>query len=269
VTGAAWPAGTTGPRPRRPPRSPLIAVAAVGFLAMTAWSWVGIGFSPAELIEKADNARRIVDDSFPIAWEAWGAIVGPLLETLRMAVVGAVIGCLLALGVGFLASRITAPNPATYGLSKTVMSVVRSIPDVLYALLFVAAVSIGPLAGVLALVFFNIGVVAKLLSETVDAVDVGPLEAADAAGATVLQRIRSSVFPQVLPNYLAYALYTFELNIRASVVLGLVGAGGIGQLLRIAQTRYRYDVIALIILVTFVLVFLVEAVSISLRRRLS
>lgn len=256
-------------RPLRPARSKLIWVAVVGFLAMTAWSWVGIGFSPAELVEKLDNARRIIDDSFPIAWQAWPVLVGPLLETFRMAVIGAVIGCSLALVVGFLASRVTSPGAVTYGVAKTLMSVVRSIPDVLYALLFVAAVSIGPLAGVLALVFFNVGVVAKLLAETVDAVPLGPLEAADAAGATFVQRVRTAVFPQVLPNYLAYALYTFELNLRASVVLGLVGAGGIGQVLRIAQTRYRYDVIALIIFVTFVIVFLVEALSISLRRRLS
>lgn len=256
-------------RPTRPARSPLTWVAVALFLAMTAWSWVGIGFSPAELVEKADNARRIIDDMFPIAWRAWPALVEPLLETFRMAVIGSVIGCSLALVVGFLASNVTAPNTPVYNVAKTVMSVVRSVPDVLYALLFVAAVSIGPLAGVLALVFFNVGVVAKLLSETVDAVPLGPLEAADAAGATFLQRVRTAVFPQVLPNYLAYALYTFELNLRASIVLGLVGAGGIGQVLRVAQTRYRYDVIALIIFVTFVIVFLVESLSISLRRRLS
>ena len=260
---------TGSSRPTRPARSRLTWVAVALFVAMTAWYWVGIVFSPAELVEKADNARRIADDMFPIAWGAWRALVEPLLETFRMAVIGAVIGCSIALLVGFLASRVTAPGATVYGISKTLMSVVRSIPDVLYALLFVAAVSIGPLAGVLALVFFNVGVVAKLLSETVDAVPLGPLEAADAAGATFVQRVRSAVFPQVLPNYLAYALYTFELNLRASVVLGLVGAGGIGQVLRVAQTRYRYDVIALIIVVTFLIVFLVEALSISLRRRLS
>lgn len=264
------PAGmATSGRPSRPRRSPLVWVAAAGLVAMTVWSWIGIGFDPGELIEKFDNAQRIVDDMFPVAWNAWGAIKGPLFETFRMAVIGSVIGCTLALVVGFLASRVTAPNGATYQLAKAVMSVVRSIPDVLYALVFVAAVSIGPLAGIMALVFFNVGVVAKLLSETVDGVDPGPLEAADAAGATVVQRIRTAVFPQVLPNYLAYSLYTFELNLRASTVLGLVGAGGIGQPLRIAQTRYRYDVILLIVIVIFAVVFVVEAISISLRRRLT
>lgn len=256
-------------RPTKPKPSSLVYVAAVGFLAMTAWSWIGIGFSPAELIEKYDNARRIIDDMFPVAWGAWGAISGPLYETFRMAVIGSVIGCSLALLVGFLASKVTAPNGPVYAAAKSLMSVVRSIPDVLYALVFVAAVSIGPLAGIMALVFFNIGVVAKLLSETVDAVDPGPLEAADAAGATVAQRIRAAVFPQVLPNYLAYSLYVFELNLRASTVLGLVGAGGIGMPLRIAQTRYRYDVILLIIIVIFVIVFIVESISIAIRRRLT
>jgi phosphonate transport system permease protein len=157
---------------------------------------------------------------------------------------------------------------ATYLADRGILSIVRAIPDILYALIFVAAVGIGPLAGILALFFFNIGVVAKLLSETVDAVDTGPIEATRAAGGTGLQSNRWAVLPQVLPNYVAYSLYTFELNIRASTVLGFVGAGGLGLLLNTQRAFFRYDNLAVIIVELFVLVFAIEFLSIWLRRKL-
>jgi len=135
-------------------------------------------------------------------------------------------------------------------------------------LIFVAAVGIGPLAGMLALFFFNVGVVAKLLSETVDGVDTGPIEATRAAGGNRIQTTRWAVMPQILPNYVAYSLYTFELNIRASTVIGIVGAGGIGQLLNAQRAFFRYDNLAVIIVELFVFVFVIELFSIWVRRRL-
>lgn len=255
-------------RPSRPAPSPLALAGAVAAVGVTWWSVSGIGLSVVDIARQFGNAGRIVRELTHPAWGAFDQTIGPFLETLRMAVIGSVIGCSIALVVAFLASRMTAPGPVSYGIFRTLMSVVRSIPDVLYALLFVAAFGIGPLPGILALLLFNIGVVAKLLSESVDAIDTGPLEAAQASGATLLQRIRTAVFPQVLPAYLAYSLYTFELNLRASTVLGLVGAGGAGQILNIARNAYRYDVIGLFIVEVFVVVFIVESISIALRRRL-
>ncbi len=131
-----------------------------------------------------------------------------------------------------------------------------------------AAVGIGPLAGILALVLFNLGVVAKLLSETVDGVDDGPIEAARAAGAGRTQTVRWAVLPQVLPNYVAYSLYTFELNIRASTVIGIVGAGGIGNLLFTQYRFFNWSNVSVIVVELFVLVMLIEFLSIGLRRRL-
>lgn len=262
---SAVPAGT---RPKKPPPSPFAIVGAVVAVFVTWWAVSGIGFSLFELIDQFSNAGRIVSELVDPAWGAFDATIGPFLETLRMAVIGAIIGCSIALVLAFLASQVTAPNWTSYAFFRTLMSVIRSIPDVLYALLFVAAFSIGPLPGIIALILFNIGVLAKLLSESVDAVDTGPIEAADASGATLLQRVRTSVFPQVLPHYLAYSLYTFELNLRASTVLGIVGAGGAGQILNIARNSYRYDVIGLFIVEVFVIVFIVESISIAIRRRL-
>ena len=258
-------------RPRKPPRSyvPLIGLAA--FLVIT---WLalseefGIGLEPGELVE---NLGRGVDIWAEFLEPNWGFLpdtFGPLLETFQMAVIAAAIGCAVALPVSFLASRVTTPNVATYLADRGVLSIVRAIPDLLYALIFVAAVGIGPLAGILALVLFNIGVVAKLLSETIDAVDTGPLEATTAAGGSRLQTQRWAVLPQVLPNYVAYSLYTFELNIRASTVIGFVGAGGLGVLLNTQRAFFRYDNLAVIIVELFVLVFVIEFFSIWLRRRL-
>jgi phosphonate transport system permease protein len=155
------------------------------------------------------------------------------------------------------------------GIDRGVLNVIRALPDLLYAMVFVAAVGIGPLAGILALIMFNIGVLAKLLSESVDAVDVGPIEAAVASGATRTEMIRTSVYPQVLPSYLAFSLYVFELNIRASTVIGIVGAGGIGNVLNTQIKFFNFSNVGLVILELFVLVLAIELVSMALRRRMS
>ena len=147
------------------------------------------------------------------------------------------------------------PTVPRWRISRGILSVVRAIPDFLYALIFVAAVGIGPLPGILALIFFNVGVVAKLLSETVDAIDTGPIEAADAVGSGRTQMVRWAVLPQVLPNYVAFSLYAFELNVRASTVLGFVGAGGIGFLLRTQYQFLQWSNVSVIIICLFVIVF--------------
>ena len=268
-------------RPVRPVRSLFVPLAVVGFMVVSWWSLsseFGIGFDLGELIENITRGARILYRDNPINpadrgllnpnWAFLASTVDPMIETFQMAVIAAVVGCGLALPISFVASRVTAPGRATLFGVRGVLSVVRAIPDILYALVFVAAVGIGPLPGILALVLFNIGVVAKLLSETVDGIDPGPMEAANAAGGTKLQTVRSAVMPQVLPNYVAYSLYTFELNIRASTVLGIVGAGGIGRTLLAQYKLFEWGNVSVVIVELFVFVLLIELVSIWLRRRL-
>lgn len=192
----------------------------------------------------------------------------PIVETFRIAIIAATIGTSVALPVAFMASRVTAPNTLVYLLNKGFMNLLRTIPDLFWAMLFVASLGIGPFGGALALIFFSLAIMAKLLSETIDAVDPGPLEAAKATGSMHLPALRTSVLPQVLPNYVAYALYIFEINIRASVVLGLVGAGGIGRVLEAQRSFFRFDRVIAIVIVIFVIVFVIEQVSVALRRRL-
>ena len=192
----------------------------------------------------------------------------PLVETFQIAIIASVIGCLAALPVSFLASTVTAPGRISYLLDKSFMNVIRTIPDLFWALLFVAGLGIGPLPGIFALFFFSLSIMAKLLSETIDAVDPGPLEAARATGGSHFPAVRMSVFPQVLPNYVAYALYIFELNIRASTVLGIVGAGGIGRVLEAQRKFFQFDRVMAVVLIIFVIVFTIEQISVALRRRL-
>ncbi len=274
---SATDAGTVAPRrPTKPRPSPMRYVA-VGVVALLTWlaasDLTGIGL--VSRLQRTfadgipDRTAEIFDQILSPDWSILGATVDPFLETLAMAVLGTLMGCSLALLVAFGASAITAGGRKRLAATRSAMSVIRSVPDVMWALVFVSAVGTGTISGLLALVLFNIGVVAKLLSETIDAVDTGPLEAADAAGAGIIARARTAVFPQVLPNYLAFSLYAFEINVRASAVLGLVGAGGIGQLLLFFRNRFDYDRVSLVVVEIFVFVFLTELLSITLRRRLT
>ena len=258
-------------RPRRPRRSIVAPLGLLVFLAITWWASskeFGLGVDIPRLFTNLTRGGDILAEFWPPDFSVVPRTFGPMLETIQIAVIASLIGCALALPIAFLASRVTSPNFATYLVDRGVLSVVRALPDVLYALIFVAALSIGPLPGILALILFNIAVVAKLLSETVDGVDPGPIEAARASGANGLLTVRWAVLPQVLPNYVAYSLYAFELNIRASAVLGIVGAGGIGNLISEYRRFFQYDNLLMVVIEILVLVIVVEWISIWLRRKL-
>lgn len=268
MTAQTSPAPRTTRRPQRPRGSRLVPIGLLAAVLLTAWSWITVGIDLGKMRDSIAAGAGILGEVLDINWAFFPRTVEPLIETIQIAIIATILGCAIALPLSFIASRVTTPNAWLMRLDRWVLNVIRALPDLLYAMIFVAALSVGVTAGILALVFFNIGVMAKLLSETVDAVDTGPMEAAQASGATHWQTIRASVFPQVTPNYVSFALYIFELNIRASTVLGLVGAGGIGLLLTVQMDMFRYGNIGLIILEIFVLVLLIELASNALRRRL-
>lgn len=259
-------------RPEKPPVRWQTWAAVIIFVGLTWWagsSRFGLGFSLSPLFgESLTRGTSIIAEFFEFNWPFLWRVRTPWLETVYIAVIASLIGCALALPFSLLASKVTAPNRAAYQFCKTLLSVIRSLPDVAYGLLMVAFVGTGALGGILALIFFNIGIAAKLTSETVDAIDLGPIEAAQASGANRIQTSWVSVVPQILPNYLAYSLYVFELNIRASVVIGLVGGGGIGNVIRVQLQQFNFGNVGTIIVALFVLVFVLDRVSISLRRRL-
>lgn len=193
---------------------------------------------------------------------------GPMLETLQMAVVGAALSALVSIPLTLWAARPTNPNGFGRGLMRTFINVVRSVPDLVYATILVAMVGVGALPGVLTLFLFNIGIVVKLVSEAIDSADHNYMEAGLAAGGTQFQINRTTALPQTMPLFMNQWLYTLELNVRISAILGLVGAGGIGRLLDERRSFYAYEDVSIIILEILVVVILIELLSNYLRRRL-
>jgi phosphonate transport system permease protein len=201
-------------------------------------------------------------------WRALSQIWPPLMETLQIAYLGTVFGTLLAAPLIFLASFNTAPNAPVMWIARSILTLIRSIPDLLYAAILAPILSIGPLPGVVALTIFTMAVLAKLASETVESVDPGPLEAIRATGAGRNRMIVFAVLPQIAATMTSYILYVFEINVRASTVLGLVGAGGLGQLLVTYLNFFDFEGIAVLIIVIFAAVLLIDQASVYVRSRL-
>ncbi len=246
----------------------------LGVLGFTWWAGSGVGFTLRPLWEDFNRGWPVIQEFLSPNWGFVFRVWEPWMVTISMAIMATFIGCSIGLLLAMFASPVSSPNTWTSQTVKAINSVIRSIPDIGYGLLFVAmlggtAGGAGPVAGVLALTMFNIGIVAKLTGETIDSVDRGPLEAADATGSTLIQRNRIAVLPQILPGYSSYSLYVFELNIRASVVLGIVGAGGIGSTIFVQLSHFNYSNISAIMIALVVVVLIVDYVSLSIRRRLT
>lgn len=211
---------------------------------------------------------KLLVQMVPPDWGYFSQIVSPMLETIRMAVVGTTVGGILAIPVALFAARNVTKSNILYYPARLILNLIRTIPDLLFAAVFVAIFGIGPLAGILALSFFSFGLIAKLSYESIEAIDPGPLESMTAVGANKLQWIHFAVVPQVLPQFIAYFLYTFEINVRAAAVLGLVGAGGIGLYLDRTLNWLKYDQTSSIIIFTLVVVLLIDYVSTRIREKL-
>jgi phosphonate transport system permease protein len=243
-----------------------LVIAAV--TAVTMAPGVGIGFGLTAIAENWRNGAGKVVALLGPDWAFFPRTVGPLVETLQMAVIATAIGAVLALPLILWAARPTNPNRWTRGALRALLNVVRAVPELLYAAVLVAMVGVGALPGIIALVLFDVAIIVKLVSEQVEAGDPGPLEAATAAGGTQLQVNRSVAVPDLLPGFINQTLYVLELNVRASAVLGLVGAGGLGLLIDAVRSYYRYDQLSLIILEILVVVVLIDSASDAIRRRL-
>jgi len=194
------------------------------------------------------------------------ALLGAL-KTVEIALLGTAVAAVLALPLGFLSARNVAPGAVFYP-ARAVLNFLRSVDTLVYALIFVAAVGLGPFPGVLAVVAYTTTSLAKLYSEAVEGIDSGPVDAVTATGATRLQILRYAVIPQVLPLFLSYVLYRLESNIRAATVLGFVGAGGIGFYLQTYLRLIDYPAASTVLLVTVAMVMVVDAISSQLRDRL-
>lgn len=192
-------------------------------------------------------------------------VVGATLETVQMALAGTFLALVVAFPLGFLAARNTTPHRLVYYGVRSGLNLVRTIPDLALGLLFVAAVGLGPFAGTLALAIHTATVLGKLLSESVENIDEGVVEAIRATGAGYSQILSFAVLPQILPDLISFTLYRLETNIRAASVLGLIGAGGIGYLMNTSFRTFQYQEAAAIVVVLIALVMLVDHLSSRLR----
>ncbi len=238
------------------------------FALILAVSWQQTDFSLARLAQGTGDFFGFFGRLLNPDWRALSQIWGPLLETLQMAYLGTVFGTLLGAPLIFLASYNTTVNTPVMWVARSLLTLLRSIPDLLYAAILAPILAPGPLPGVVALTIFTMAVLAKLGSETVEAVDPGPLEALRATGAGRNRVIVYGVLPQIGATMTSFVLYIFEINVRASVILGFVGAGGIGFLLNVYLSRFDYAGISVLLIITFAVVFLIDGLSTYLRSRL-
>ncbi|OYC95887.1 phosphonate ABC transporter, permease protein PhnE [Microbacterium sp. Yaish 1] len=263
------PALVVPPRPRGRAVPWLIAGVVTAITVVTCLPGIGVGLDLSGIARNWQHGADKVLGLLQPDWSFFPRTIGPLLETLQMAVIGTAAGAALSLPLSLWAARPTNPHPVLRGAVRALLNVVRSVPDLLSAAILVAMVGVGALPGILALVLFNVGIIVKLVSEQIDAMDTGPLEAGRAAGGTQLQINRALALPDTWPAFAAQTLYVLELNVRASTVLGLVGAGGMGLIIDAVRTYYRYDQLSLIIMEILVVVLVIDAASSALRRRLA
>jgi phosphonate transport system permease protein len=194
-------------------------------------------------------------------------LIAQMIVTLQIALWGTVFAILIAIPLGVAAARNVAPFWVQQPVRR-LLDLMRAVPDLVVGYLFIVAIGLGPLTGVLALAINTGGVLAKLFSEAVEQIDPGPVEGVRAVGGTRLQEVVWGVLPQVAPLWTSYALYRFESNARSATVLGLIGAGGIGQLLFDSLNGYAYDRVAAIIIIIVVAVTLIDLLSQAMRSRL-
>ena len=209
--------------------------------------------------DQAQVRRQWWTNTFP------QTVVGATLETVQMALAGTFLALVVAFPLGFLAARNTTPHRLVYYGVRAGLNLVRTIPDLALGLLFVSAVGLGAFAGTLALAVHTATVLGKLLSESVENIDEGVVEAIRATGAGYSQILSFAVLPQILPDLISFTLYRLETNIRAASVLGLIGAGGIGYLMNTSFRTFQYQEAAAIVLVLIALVMFVDHLSSRLR----
>ena len=265
--------------PRRPPAS-LRRRRALGWSAWAlvaaalAWASDGTDVSVPNLYRGLGSSWAFVVGSaerpgwgfFPPDFSRWPLYLEQLLVTLKMALWGTALAFVAAVPLAFGAARNTAPHPLVYHLTRRLFDVLRGLNEFVLALVFVAAVGLGPFPGILALAVHTAGTLGKLFSESIEGVDPGPLEAVTAAGGRRLQVFTRAVWPQVVPSVVSLTLYRFEANVRAATVLGLIGAGGIGFYLTETLRGFDFRAAGAIVLMILATVWGIDSLSAVLRR---
>lgn len=261
---------STGIRPAGPPLRRRVArwVGLLVAAVVLGQALVLVEVSPSGLLSGLVEIGELVAAGLPPNTDALGPALSATLETLDIALVATAASVLISVPLAACAARNLTAGRVLYGPTRAVAAFFRTIPSLVWALLFVVAVGLGPFAGVLALTVHSVGMLVRLYAECIEEMPHGPIEALTTAGATRVQVLTHAVVPELLPNLAGLALYRLEENVRSSLVLGFVGAGGIGFQVLSAMNLFAYADVTMLVIVLFGLVVAVEVGSAALRRRL-
>ena len=249
-------------------RQVVLTVIATAFLGGFAWSWLSLDMSLLSFFSGLGDVRSLVGRMLPPDFSDWRNVLSATLETLWMALIGTFVSAVVCVPLAFGAARNTTPHPAVRLVCRGFISLTRAVPEIILAALFVFVLSIGPLPGVLAIAIHSIGMIGKLFADAIEQAQPTPKEAVLSVGARRFQTTISSILPQALPSMIATAMYRLEINIRASSVLGLVGAGGIGFVIQGALRSLDYQAALAAVSMVFVLVTMIELLSSRVRQSL-
>jgi phosphonate transport system permease protein len=244
-----------------------VVVLFVFVLIVSAMSLTGL-LDPRRFADAWPAIKQLSGEMFPPDFKRYHSWLRPLTDTLAMSIAGTALAVVLSLPLALLAASNATPNPIAYRATRAILNVLRSIPELIMGIIFVAMVGFGALPGVLAVGFHSVGMIGKFFAESIEHVDPKPIEAARAAGASPLQVIFHAVLPQALPQLADTTIYRWEYNFRASTVLGAVGAGGIGFELIAALRVLEYAQVSAILICILVCVTIVDGIGAALRKYL-
>ncbi len=239
----------------------------VGFVALMIWAWYGAEMQPMELVLHSANIAKLGSDFFPADFHDWRFYAKEMVVTVHIALWGTFLAVIAAIPFGLLSSSNLTPWWVHQPVRR-LMDAARAINELIFALLFIVAVGLGPFAGVLALFVHTTGILAKLFSEVVESIDPRPVEGVRATGGSHLAEICYGVIPQVLPLWVSYTLYRFESNVRSATVIGIVGAGGIGMVLHDHMSSFAYGPACAVLTIIVLTVVIIDMVSAQVRKTL-
>jgi phosphonate transport system permease protein len=252
----------------QPPKASLAMLLGWGvLLALLAASWKGADMRPVDLVRDSANMAEYAGSFFPPDFREWRMYLHEMVVTVQIALWGTFLAVLCAVPLGLLSSANVVPVWVRQPVRR-LMDAARAINEMVFAMLFIVAVGLGPFAGVLALWIHTTGILAKLFSEAVEAIDPQPVEGIRATGASALHEVLYGVIPQVLPLWISYSLYRFESNVRSASVVGMVGAGGIGVVLWEIIRGFQYAQTCAVMIIIVVTVTLIDLVSARIRKAL-
>lgn len=251
----------------QPPKSITPYVVIGLFIAVMAAVQI-TGFDFGILMERGSQFFVILKDMIPPDFSYVESVMTPLLETIKMSLMGSFIGSFIAIPFAILSSVNINKSKVLLTLVRLVLSIARTLPTLILALISTYIFGLGTFAGTVAITIFTFGIVVKMLYEKIETVDMGPFEAMEAVGATKLKAFMAAIMPQILPTYFSTCLYSLEINVRYAAILGYVGAGGIGLILNEKIGWREYDKVGMILLMLFITVVIIENLSKYIRERL-